>query len=134
MPASHWPVVPRFVSQTLTGGSVVVYGDGEQTRDYVYLDDVVNALARAGTAADVDGSTINIGSGKEYSVLDLVKNVVELTGANTETIYNHKATGGVSRMRADITQASKLLGYKPKFNLVDGLARTLELDPRFKTR
>ncbi len=91
-------------------------------------------LLRAGIATGVDGKTINIGSGKEYSVVDLVKNVVELTGADTETIYNHKATGGVSRMRADITQASKHLGYKPKFGLAEGLARTLELDPRFQSQ
>jgi UDP-glucose 4-epimerase len=134
LPADHPPVIPNFLKQAVKGGSLIVHNSGSQTRDFVYLDDVVNALARAGTAADVDGSTINIGSGKEYSVLDLVKNVVELTGADTETIYNHKATGGVSRMRADITQASKLLGYKPKFSLVEGLARTLELDPRFQTR
>lgn len=134
LPADHPPVIPNFLKQAVKGGSLIVHNSGSQTRDFVYLDDVVNALARAGTAADVDGSTINIGSGKEISVLDLVKNVVELTGANTETIYNHKATGGVSRMRADITQAAKLLGYKPKFSLVEGLARTLELDPRFQTR
>ena len=132
LPADHPPVIPNFLKQAVKGGSLIVHNSGSQTRDFVYLDDVVNALTRAGTTSGVDGATINIGSGKEYSVLDLVNNVVELTGADTETIYNHKATGGVSRMRADITRASKLLGYKPKFSLVDGLARTLELDPRFK--
>lgn len=134
LPSDHPPVIPNFLKQAVKGGSLIVHNSGSQTRDYVYLDDVVNALARAGSASDVDGSTINIGSGKEYSVLDLVKNVVELTGADTETIYNHKATGGVSRMRADITKASQLLGYKPKFSLVEGLTRTLELDPRFKSK
>lgn len=133
LPADHPPVIPNFLKQAVKGGSLIVHNSGSQTRDFVYLDDVVNALAGAGTAKDVDGATINIGSGKEYSVLDLVNSVVELTGADAETIYNHKATGGVSRMRADITQASKLLGYKPKFSLVDGLARTLKLDPRFKS-
>jgi len=132
LPADHPPVIPNFLKQAVKGGSLIVHNSGSQTRDFVYLDDVVNALTRAGTASGVDGATINIGSGKEYSVLDLVNNVVKLTGADTETIYNHKATGGVSRMRADITRASKLLGYKPKFSLVDGLVRTLELDPRFK--
>lgn len=132
LPADHPPVIPNFLKQAVTGGSLIVHNSGNQTRDYVYVDDVVNALARAGSASGVDGTTINIGSGNEYSVIDLVKNVVELTGANTETIYNHKATGGVSRMRADISQASELLGYKPKFELAEGLARTLELDPRFK--
>ena len=133
LPADHPPVIPNFLKQAVKGGSLIVHNSGSQTRDFVYLDDVVSALARAGTATGVDGSTINIGSGKEYSVVDLVKNVVELTGADTETIFNHKATGGVSRMRADITQASKLLGYKPKFGLAEGLARTLELDPRFRS-
>lgn len=133
LPADHPPVIPNFLKQASKGGSLIVHNSGSQTRDFVYLDDVVNALTRAGTASEVDGATINIGSGKEYSVLDLVNNVIELTGADTETIYNHKATGGVSRMRADISRASKLLGYKPKFNLVDGLARTLELDPRFRS-
>ena len=132
LPSDHQPVIPNFLKQAVKGGSLIVHNSGSQTRDFVYLDDVVNALTRAGTASGVDGATINIGSGKEYSVLDLVNNVVELTGADTETIYNHKATGGVSRMRADITRASKLLGYKPKFNLAEGLARTLELDTRFR--
>jgi len=133
LPADHPPVIPNFLKQAAKGGSLIVHNSGSQTRDFVYLDDVVNALVRAGTATGVDGTTINIGSGKESSILDLVNNVVELTGADTETIYNHKATGGVSRMRADITQASKLLGYKPKFGLAEGLARTLELDPRFRS-
>lgn len=134
LPADHPPVIPNFLKQAVKGGSLIVHNSGSQTRDFVYLDDVVNALAKAGKASDVDGTTINIGSGKESSILDLVNNVVELTGADTETIYNHKATGGVSRMRADITQASKLLGYKPKFSLAKGLARTLELDPRFRSK
>ena len=133
LPADHPPVIPNFLKQAVKGGSLIVHNSGSQTRDFIYLDDVVNAITSAGTATDVDGATINIGSGKEYSVIDLVNNVIELTGADTETIYNHKATGGVSRMRADITRASKLLGYKPKFSLVDGLARTLELDPRFRS-
>ena len=132
LPADHPPVIPNFLKQAVKGGSLVVHNSGNQTRDFVYLDDVVNALAKAGSATGVDGTTINIGSGKEYSVADLVNNVIELTGADTETIYNHKATGGVSRMRADITRASQLLGYKPKVSLAEGLARTLEQDPRFR--
>ncbi len=132
LPANHPPVIPNFLKQAVKGGSLIVHNSGSQTRDFVYLDDVVNALAKAGSATGVDGTTINIGSGKEYSVLDLVNNVIELTGADTETIYNHKATGGVCRMRADITRASQLLRYKPKISLAEGLARTLERDPRFR--
>ena len=131
MPADHPPVIPNFLRQAVKGGSLVVHNSGTQTRDFVYLDDVVSALSRASTASDVDGKTINIGSGKEYSIHDLVNSVIEVTGVTTETIYNHKASGGVKRMRADITRAGKLLDYQPQFSLLEGLARTLELDQRF---
>lgn len=132
LPADHPPVIPNFLRQAVKGGSLVVHNSGTQTRDFVYLDDVVSALSRAGVASDVDGKTINIGSGREYSILDLVNSVIEVTGAETETIYNHKASGGVNRMRADITRAGQLLDYQPRFSLAEGLARTQELDPRFQ--
>ena len=79
----------------------------------------------------MDGKTINIGSGREHSILELAESILEITGAETEAIYNHKASGGVKRMRADITRAGQLLDYQPRFTLFEGLERTLELDPRF---
>jgi len=132
LPADHPPVIPYFLRQAVKGGSLVVHNSGSQTRDFVYLDDVVAALSRAGTATDVDGRTINIGSGREHSIMDLVKTVIEVTGGKTEAIFNPKSSGGVKRMRADITRASVLLDYNPQFSLTDGLTRTLEMDPRFK--
>lgn len=131
LPADHPPVIPYYLRQATKGGSLIVHNSGTQTRDFVYLDDVVSALLQAGQAADVDGTTINIGSGREISILDLVKTVQDLTGARAEAIYNPKSSGGVCRMRADITRAELLLGYQPQYTLADGLARTLELDPRF---
>ena len=131
LPADHPPVIPNFLRQAVKGGSLVVHNSGTQTRDFVFLDDVVGALSKAGTASDVDGKTINIGSGREHSILELAESILEITGAETEAIYNHKASGGVKRMRADITRAGQLLDYQPRFTLLEGLARTLELDPRF---
>jgi UDP-glucose 4-epimerase len=133
LPADHPPVIPYYLRQATKGGSLVVHNSGTQTRDFVYLDDVVSALVQAGQASDVDEATINIGSGREVSILDLVKSVLEITGVKTEAIYNHKASGGVSRMRADITRAELLLGYTPQYTLTEGLTRTLELDPRFQS-
>jgi UDP-glucose 4-epimerase len=132
LPADHPPVIPNFLKQAVKGGSLIVHNSGNQTRDFVYLDDVVSALASASRASDIDGTTINIGSGKEVSILDLVQTILEVTGAKTEAIFNHKATGGVDRMRADINQANQLLGYKPKFSLAEGLKKTLDLDQRFR--
>jgi UDP-glucose 4-epimerase len=131
LPSDHPPVIPYFLRQAVKGGSLVVHNSGTQTRDFIYLDDVISALTKAGTASDVDGKTINIGSGREHSILDLVNSVIEVTGVDTETIFNHKAKGGVSRMRADITRAGALLDYQPRFSLKEGLTRTLDLDYRF---
>ena len=132
LPADHPPVIPYFLKQAVKGGSLIIHNGGNQTRDFVYLADVVDALTKASKAKDVDGMTINVGSGKEVSVLDLSSAVNDLTGSTTELIYNNKAKGGVKRMRADLTRAKKLLGYKPKFFLNDGLKKTLENDPRFQ--
>jgi UDP-glucose 4-epimerase len=132
LPPSHPPVVPHFLRQALRGGSLVVHGDGEQRRDYVYLDDVVKALVAAATAPSVNGLVINIGSGRETSVRELVKTVKEVTGKSVDTLYNSQTSGGVSRMCADLTLAEQKLGYRPSIGLTDGLKMTLQRDPRFK--
>lgn len=131
--ADHPPVIPNFLKQAVHEGTLVIHNSGTQTRDFVYLDDVVDALIIASTTSKVDGKTINIGSGKETSIVDLAERVLDLTGAKTETIYNPKAKGGVSRMRADISRAKALLGYKPKTALTDGLIKTQNEDPRFNS-
>ena len=131
LPADHPPVIPYFLKQAVKGGSLIIHNGGAQTRDFVYLADVVDALTKASKTKGVDGMTINVGSGKEVSVIDLASSVIDLTDSKTELIYNNKAKGGVKRMRADLTRAKKLLGYKPKYFLSDGLKETLENDPRF---
>ena len=108
-----------------------VHSDGNQTRDYVFIDDVVSAMVAASTAPNLDGAVINVGSGKETSVRDLVKTVQEVTGANADLIYNPKISSGVSRMCADITMASQKLNYTPSVNLVEGLRQTILRDSRF---
>ncbi len=131
--ADHPPVIPNFLKQAVHEGTLVIHNSGTQTRDFVYLDDVVDAMIIASTASEVDGTTINIGSGKETSIVDLAERVLDLTGAKTETIYNPKSKGGVSRMRADISRAKALLGYQPKTALTDGLIKTQNEDPRFNS-
>jgi UDP-glucose 4-epimerase len=131
LPPSHPPVVPHFLRQALRGGSLVVHGDGKQTRDYVYVDDVVSAMVAAATA-DVNGLVINVGSGTETSIRDLVKKAGEATGNEVDSIYNSSTSGGVSRMKADLTLAAQKLNYKSPITLDEGLRLTLQRDPRFK--
>jgi UDP-glucose 4-epimerase len=132
LPPSHPPVVPYFLRQALKGGSLVVNSDGKQTRDYVYVDDVVSGLVAAATAPNLDGLVINIGSGRETSVRELARTVLDVTGSNAEAIFSPKTSGGVSRMCADITLASQKLNYRPSISLEQGLRLTLQRDSRFR--
>ena len=131
MPVSHPPVVPHFIHQTLRNGTLVVHNDGLQTRDYVYVDDVVKALTAATTAPGLDGLVINVGSGVETSVRTLVNAVTEIVPGKAEVVYNPRVSGGVSRMCADLTLAKKKLSYTPSVSLEDGLRMTFESDLRF---
>jgi UDP-glucose 4-epimerase len=132
LPASHPPVVPRFLHQALRGGSLVIFGSGGQTRDFVYVDDVVEALASAATAADVDRRIVNVGTGRETSINDLVARVAETTGCEVDLLHSPAESGGVSRLCADISIARQLLSYEPRVDLAQGLGLTLKRDARFQ--
>lgn len=131
LPAAHAPVVPHFIKRAQSGGSVVVFGNGSQTRDYVYVTDAVNAMVSAAFAGGIDRQVINVGSGIETAVVDLIAEIGAAVGKPIEAIYNSGESGGVSRMRADLSRAAALLNYQPKVTLADGLRRTIANDPRF---
>jgi len=129
---SHSPVIPRFMYQALGGGSLVIFGSGEQTRDFVYVDDVVRALIAAATAPDVARRTINVGSGEDTSIQTLVQHVLALTSSSSNIINSPVESGGVMRLRSDVSLARQVLGYEPQVPLKEGLRRTLAEDSRFK--
>jgi UDP-glucose 4-epimerase len=131
LPATHPPVIPHFIAQTLGGGSLVIHGNGAQTRDFVYVEDVVNAMAAAATAPNINQSVINVGSGTETSINDLIRLISKVTGRDPHTLYVGSQDAGVSRMRADLTRARTLLGYEPRVTLEDGLRRVVSEDERF---
>jgi UDP-glucose 4-epimerase len=132
IPPSHAPVIPNFIRQAVHDGTLIVHSDGNQTRDYVFVDDVVNAMVAAATAQKVNRLMINVGSGEETSVRDLAKMVLDVTNSNAEIMYNPRTDPGVSRMCADLTLARESLGYRPRVSLEEGLRLTLERDPRFR--
>lgn len=134
VPPVHAPVVPQFVQQIVGRGSVLVNGDGTQTRDFVYIDDVVDALVAAGQApsAQMDGQIINVGSGEEISISDLVARIAELARVRASVLYNHEASGGIARLVADLTKARTLLKYRPRTSLEAGLRKLLASDPHLR--
>jgi UDP-glucose 4-epimerase len=100
----------------------------------VYVDDVVNAMAATATAPGVNQKIINIGSGKETSIRELVNLVLDVTHGKPEVVYNPRNEGGVRRMQASLTLASQLLNYRPQVDLRSGLQMTFEKDARLRLK
>lgn len=134
MPPTNAPVIPYCIRQALDHGTIVVHGEGKQTRDYVYIDDVVDAMTAASSTPDINRLIINVGSGKETSVNDIIKRVVEITHAKPEIVMNKTHDSGPARMCADLGLAKRKLGFSPKVSLAEGLRRTIESDPRFRKK
>lgn len=132
LPPVHAPVIMNFLRQAQQNGTLVVHGDGNQTRDYVYLDDVVTAMVAASTAPGVNNLVINIGSGQETSIRELIRLVTEVTRGSPEVVYNPRSERGPGHMCADIRLAREKLNYSPGIPLETGLRLTLERDARFK--
>jgi UDP-glucose 4-epimerase len=131
LPVSHAPVIPRFLKAILTGGSIVIYGDGQQSRDFVFISDVVEALIKAATATEVSRRVMNIGSGRETTVNELINQMEISTGRRAQRVWNHQKSGGVGRLVAGIGQAKRLLEYQPDVTLAEGLKKMLTEDSRF---
>jgi UDP-glucose 4-epimerase len=132
LPPSHPPVVPHYLRQALRGGTLVIHGDGNQTRDYVYVDDAISAMVATSTAPNINGLVINVGSGTETAVRDLVKTVQDVTDSKAKVLYNAQTSSGVSRLCADLSLAGQKLNYRPSISLTEGLRLTLKRDARFK--
>jgi UDP-glucose 4-epimerase len=130
LPPAHAPVIPQFIRQALSGGSIVLFGEGAQTRDFVYIDDVITALEAAAVAQQVDREVINIGSGEETSIESLIDLIGQLTHNSIVPLRNTSG-GGVKRLWANLGKAHALLNFHPKTSLAEGLRQTIERDRRF---
>ena len=125
-PPSHPPVIPEFMQQVLGKGSLVVFGDGSQTRDFVYIDDVVAALVCALESPDIDQQIINVGSGQETTISELIHQIGRTVSIKPSVLYNAGAPSGIARLVADTSKAKRLLGYRAKTDLASGLMRLYE--------
>jgi UDP-glucose 4-epimerase len=133
LPPSHPPLIPNFLRQGLLSGSLVIHGDGNQTRDFVFVNDVVQGMIAAATAPSINQQVINIGSGEETSVRTIGQKALEITGETGELLFTPRNDPGVSRMCADLTLAKQKLNYTPRYDLNEGLRLTLEQDQRFSS-
>lgn len=132
LPPSHAPVIPLFLKQVINGGSVVMFGGGKQTRDFVYISDVVSALVAAATTEKLNRSIINIGSGQEISINGVVDRIEQVTHRSAHRLSNKEEESGIPRLVADVHLAGDLLRWKPRVSLDEGLQRMLAEDDRFR--
>jgi len=119
-------VISLFISALCSGRRPKIYGDGEHTRDFTYVANVVDGVLRACHAPDVAGEVINVATGGRVSLNHLFRSVRTLTGTHSiEPIYEAPRVGDVKDSQADITKARRLLGFEPSVSFEDGLDRTV---------
>jgi UDP-glucose 4-epimerase len=118
-------VIPKFASQLREGKPIVVYGDGEQSRDFTYVDNVVEANLLALRAPRAAGSVINIGCGERITLNHLIKSLEEILRVRAAIDYQPPRAGDVRDSLADISLARELLGYLPRVAVTEGLRRTV---------
>jgi len=126
-------VVTNFIVQALNGEDITIYGDGSQTRSFSYVDDTVDALVRFMDQEQTVGP-MNIGNPNEFSVKELAELVVEMTGSKSKIVYLPLPGDDPKQRRPDITRARQYLGWEPKTQLREGLAKTIEYFKRLDMR
>lgn len=125
-PASEYAaVIPRFLTAIIEGRRPIVFGDGEQTRDFTYIANVVQANLLAAAAPEAVGCAMNIGCGERISLNTVLRVAAELLGVSVEAEYRDPRPGDVRDSLADISLAQRLLGYQPGVRFREGLAYTL---------
>ena len=116
--------LPTFMAQALRGESITVFGKGEQTRSFCYVDDLIEGIYRLSQSDEVE--PVNIGNPEEITIFDFAKEIVELTGSRSQIVFKDLPKDDPQVRRPDITRARKILNWEPKIPRRDGLEKTLD--------
>lgn len=119
-------VIPKFITEILAGGQPTIYGDGKQSRDFTYIDNVVQGNLLAADAPAAVGRTINVACGESFNLLELVDGINEALGTSVKPNFEPARVGDVRDSLADISLAREVLKYEPKIGFNEGLQRTVE--------
>jgi UDP-glucose 4-epimerase len=119
-------VIPKFITKLLAEEPITVYGDGEQSRDFTYIDNVIEANLLALRAPNAPGEVCNIGYGQRVSLNELIRILEGLLEVRAQVTYAPPKPGDVRHSLADISKAARILGYVPKAEIKEGLRRTVE--------
>jgi len=119
-------VVSNFIVQALKNQDITVYGKGQQTRSFQYVDDLVEGMIRMMASPDQFISPVNMGNPNEFKILELAKKVIQLTGSNSKIIYKSLPSDDPMMRQPDISLAKKELKWLPKIELEEGLIKTID--------
>jgi nucleoside-diphosphate-sugar epimerase len=119
-------VLSKFITTLLVDGQPVIFGDGEQSRDFTYIENVVQANLLACEAQNSAGRTLNAGTGGRYTLNETLRLLEKISGKKTAAKYEPPRAGDILHSQADISEARKALGYDPKIDFEEGLRRTWE--------
>jgi nucleoside-diphosphate-sugar epimerase len=127
VPGQYRNVIPNFIYWAMKGQPLPITGNGKMTRDFTYVDDIVDALLKSAVSEKAIGAEMNIASGKEIEIIQMAETVNKLTGNKAGIVYTDKRKWDTkSRLLASIEKAQDLLGYQPKMNFEDGLLSTIK--------
>ncbi len=118
-------VIPRFITAAMKGTRPTIYGDGEQSRDFTYVANVIEANLLACQAPNVGGDFFNVACGERFSLLDLLHTISDITGTAVEAIHEPARAGDVKHSLADISKIHRATGFEPKVTFREGLERTV---------
>jgi UDP-glucose 4-epimerase len=126
-PHSHYSaVIPLFITRLLAEQRLIVYGDGEQSRDFCYVKNIVDGNLLAMTTPGVAGETFNVSTGKTTSLLQLIRLLEEMLGVKADIDFQPARLGDVRQSLADVSRAARGLGFVPEISFAEGLARSIE--------
>lgn len=118
--------ISNFTSQCLNGRSPVIYGDGEQTRTFTYVDDIIDANISLLESDNADGETMNIGSAGNISINNLADQIIDETDANVKKVYEGHKKGDARHTYADVSKAKELIGYTPSIDIQEGVSQFID--------
>jgi UDP-glucuronate decarboxylase len=119
-------VVSNFIVQALNNEDISIYGDGSQTRSFCYVDDLVDGILKTIFLNEMPDAPINLGNPNEFTMLELAKKVIELTGSKSAITFKDLPSDDPKQRKPDISKARVLMGWEPKIQLDEGLMRTIE--------
>ncbi len=124
--SAYAAVIPLFITALMTGDRPTIFGDGTQSRDFTYIDNVVDANLRASTCADGTGEAVNVACGDRFSLLDLLDQLGRIIGKKADPQFLPPRAGDVLHSQASIEKARRLFGFQPGIGFEEGLRRTVE--------